>query len=310
MAGFGVLNASNRYSGMATGGMIGGTLPWGAGGGNAFSGDPAVAYKAAFNDSLAMNQANHANIMAGWQKAGRQLRKGQKGIMNDLRDLGVSQGQEITDQYAGERGTQAQSLISRGLGNTTVQQSVMRGLAHDESKSRIDLAGQVAEKKATLRDRFNQQRMAMASEQLGFMNSLQAAYPDASMYASLDQQGGGGAGSGGMLGGGSSNSSGGYRGTGAYWGLPSAGGGVGSSSGGGGGGGANYSALPTRNSVFGGGGGDYNTSINAAALVGNAFSGGFGGLGSYGIGTGSGMGGAGGGGGYSANDYWDSDVGY
>jgi hypothetical protein len=293
MASFGWANPSNAYAGLESfgaiaqqtqmanqlatakrggggGGMIAGALPWGAGGGNALSGDPAQAYQAAYNDALAMNRQNYGNIMRGYQKTSRQLRKGQKGLMGELAGIGASRQQEIGDQYAAMQGTQSQELINRGLGNTTVQQAVMRGLTLDEAKAQTDLANKLAAQRAQYRDRFNQQRMALASEQLGFMNSLQAAYPDAGLYASLMEKQAPQMGpTSGLFGGGGSISSGGFRGSGAYWGLPSAGGAF--DYGGGGGGGArstniDWGGLPTKQSVYGdgygvGGYGDYSGDV-------------------------------------------------
>lgn len=52
-----------------------------------------------------------------------------------LSGFAANAGQQgIVDQYAQQRGAADQSMISRGLGNTTVKDSVMRGLDYDQAK--------------------------------------------------------------------------------------------------------------------------------------------------------------------------------
>ncbi len=75
-------------------------------------------------------------------------------VMGTLDNAGAAAGQEITDQYAAQRGNTQQSLISRGLGNTTVRDSVERGLTYDESKSRVNLANQIAAQRAGYQTHF------------------------------------------------------------------------------------------------------------------------------------------------------------
>lgn len=166
---------------------IGGTLPWGAGGTPNLS-NPAAAYQTAYNQALQMNKAMYDNIMAGYQKSSRQLKRGQKQAMRQVNKVGAAEQQDITDNYNAAVGDAAQTLINRGLGNTTVQQSVNRGIEADRSKAGIRLAGEMARMRGDYRDRFNQQRTALQGQQLQFMNSMTAAYPDFGSYASLIQQ--------------------------------------------------------------------------------------------------------------------------
>ena len=66
-------------------------------------------------------------------------RKGQADLMAKAREhagkRGASRRQEITDLATKQQGAATQNLISRGLGNTTIQDSVSRGITSDMTKS-------------------------------------------------------------------------------------------------------------------------------------------------------------------------------
>lgn len=192
--------AQRQLAGGATGGITG-TLPWGAGGTPNLN-DPAQAYQQAYSQALAMNKAMYSNIEQGFTAAGKQLRRGQRRSMSQVNKLGRAERTDIADAYNAQVGDAAQTLINRGLGNTTVQQSVNRGIEADRSKANIRLTGELAKMRSDLQDRFNTQRLALNTQKLGFMNSMTAAYPDFGAYASLLQSQQAGAAGGGLMGGG------------------------------------------------------------------------------------------------------------
>lgn len=66
-------------------------------------------------------------------------------VLSGIKGVGTSQSQAIADTYSQRAGGAMQSLINAGLGNTTVQQSVGRGLSLDEEKAQIALANQVSQ---------------------------------------------------------------------------------------------------------------------------------------------------------------------
>ncbi len=143
---------------------IAGNLPFGSGGGEMFAaaGNPAAlgqAYQSAYNTALGQNQANYNNILQGYQQtignqttAQQAITGGYTNLYNDVmgRIQGVDQSQrlDIQDQYAQQQGQASQDLINRGLGNTTVQQSVNRGIALDRMKANIALSNQMAQLQA------------------------------------------------------------------------------------------------------------------------------------------------------------------
>lgn len=192
---------------------IGGNLPFASMGAAAnmdFSGNPAAlsaSYANAYNAALGLNSANYQNILAGYQQTAGNLNAAtqqivggyndlQTGVLNDLSNAGATQRQAINDNYAREQGAAMQQLINRGLGNTTIQQGVQRGLIFDREKANVSLAEQIANLKASYRSNLglaglsyqNQaamQNAAQANQQLQWMNSVQAPYPDASAYSRL-----------------------------------------------------------------------------------------------------------------------------
>lgn len=86
----------------------------------------------------------------GQQQSGQQqIQQGygalQQNVLGTIQGISASQQQAINDTYAQQRGGAAQSLVSRGLGNTTVNDSVQRGLTLDQQKANIALSNQTAQ---------------------------------------------------------------------------------------------------------------------------------------------------------------------
>lgn len=176
-----------------------------------------------YQDMLKKSQQQYAGIMAGYQNAlaGQQKRSQriaqgynqlQAGVLGQLQGAGNARSQQIADYYTAQAGQQNQSLINRGLGNTTVASSVGRGLAYDQTKAQTALSNDVAQNFAKYqselglaglgyRGQANQQRTGLLNAQLGYQGDWQKALLGAGMQgASLANQfsmagarGGGGA---------------------------------------------------------------------------------------------------------------------
>ncbi len=202
-------------------------------------------YKSAYASALAMNQQNYGNILAGYQNTliNQQNAQGriivghqnlEANVLGSIAGIDRSQRQDIADQYAKNIGMASQDLINRGLGNSTVQSSVGRGLLYDKAKSDIALTNSTQGLNAQYMSQLGlarlgyesqaaQQNTAWAGKQLDWMNSVNAAYPDPRTYAMLAQMkgqagGGGGVGSGATTYGGSVKSP--LGGGGGYPGAP------------------------------------------------------------------------------------------
>lgn len=131
-------------------------------------GSPASGYQSAYANALSINQQNYNNILAGYTGL-------TNSVLSNLQGQGAAEQQQITDQYAQSQGAANQSLISKGLGNTTVASSVNRGIQADKAKAQVQLAGQVS-------GQYAQYQSMLGQAQLGFMNSVSAPYPQASQY--------------------------------------------------------------------------------------------------------------------------------
>lgn len=182
-------------------GGIGGPLPFSGGGG-----DYASAYGAALN----FNKANYEQILNGFKQTAA-AQNAQQGIiqggynnltqdvLGGIQGIDASQRQAINNQYAQAQGAASQQLINRGLGNSTVQQSVDRGLMANRDQANLTLTnatqGLNAQYKSQLgsqalgyANQANMQNSQLAQNQLQWMNSINAGYPDAGAYAMLAQQ--------------------------------------------------------------------------------------------------------------------------
>jgi hypothetical protein len=147
-------------------------------------------------------------------------------VLGGIRGIEASRLQDINTQYARDASDATQSLASRGLGNTTVQESVSRGLQSDRDRARTRLANEIAGLTAGYQSqlglaglsdlrrgqeqgvslgqygiglmgdqandlvRQQEQQVGFGREFRNYLAGVQAPYPDASMFAALAQQAG------------------------------------------------------------------------------------------------------------------------
>jgi hypothetical protein len=206
-------------SALGAGYNIGGNLTFGGGGGNAFmglGGTPSQSlnalgqdYNSAYQSALNINRQNYGNILAGYQQlmaqqvpAEANITQGYTNLENQvlgtIKNIGASAGQQIQDLYAQQTGATQQQLINSGLGNSTVLASAQRGNTLDYAKAQVALQNQVAGLTAGYQSNLglaglNYQNQALMQntglglQQLNFMNSVQAPYPNGAMYGGLAQ---------------------------------------------------------------------------------------------------------------------------
>lgn len=90
------------------------------------------------NNAGASQAQGQNNIQQGYgQLAGN--------VQGTIQGITASQQQAINDAYTQQSGSASQSLINRGLGNTTIQGTMQRGLQLDQQKASIALANQQAQ---------------------------------------------------------------------------------------------------------------------------------------------------------------------
>jgi hypothetical protein len=135
----------------------------------------------------------------------------QANVLAGLSGASNAESQEIADRYTALSGRSTQDMISRGLGNTTVQNAVQRGITLDESKAQTDLQNKFAHTAAGYQSQLGlaglgyrgqalQQQMALQGAQLGYMGGYSQQQNQLGLgFAGLANQarGGGGGGGGG-----------------------------------------------------------------------------------------------------------------
>ncbi len=112
-------------------------------------------YNSLYQQSMGAAQTQYADVLNGYNSVMNQMAPvqasiaaGYGGLSNDvqgiIKGIGASQSQNIQDVYAQQSGAASQGLINRGLGNTTVANSVQRGLTLDQQKAQVALSNQLA----------------------------------------------------------------------------------------------------------------------------------------------------------------------
>lgn len=147
---------------------------------------------------IAQQQAAAAANNAHWQTLLGQTLGGLKGANK-------SNLQDIADKYTALSGQMSQQLIDRGLGNTTVQSSIQRGVAADRAKeatrSRNQFAQTIAGYQASLGGQGLQAEMSnnamlanLGKGQIDWLTGINIGYPNRGDFASAGGYGGGGGG--------------------------------------------------------------------------------------------------------------------
>jgi hypothetical protein len=168
------------------------------------------AYAAGYGAIADFNGQGYGNILKGFQDTAQQMQgeqqqinSGYGALRQDVRDqlagYGRSAENDLNAQYAQAQGAAGQSLVSRGLGNSTIADSVQRGLGYDRARAGIDLGDRLTAQRvgfdASLgqaglgfQERASGANAGLAQQQLGWMNSVSAPYPNAGLFSQLAGQ--------------------------------------------------------------------------------------------------------------------------
>lgn len=169
-------------------------------------------YTTAYNNALSTNQQLYNNIMAGYNQTMTYQQSQQQAInsgystlqadtLGQLAGVQTAQNQQAADAYAAQVGQSTQDMVNRGLGNTTVTQSVARGDMYDYQKVMNQNAANFGQLNANYmsqiglaqlgyQDSSTQQIANTANNELQWMNTVSVPYPDPYAYAQLNQQAG------------------------------------------------------------------------------------------------------------------------
>lgn len=124
-----------------------------------------------YNNALNFHSGNYQNILSGYQKAlglsqsnADRISQGYQGLNKDVQGtiagIDASQRQAITDTYNQQQGATTSSAVGRGLGNSTVLDSLQRGNTYDYNKANIALSNQMAQLQAGYQGQFGSAALA------------------------------------------------------------------------------------------------------------------------------------------------------
>lgn len=155
--------------------------------------NPQASYNSAYQNAASMNQQLYGN----WQSAANQIAGGyqtlSKNVLRRLAGSNRANMMDIANKYQALSGQMSQSMIDRGLGNTTIQDSMQRGVAadraHESTRSR-NMFQQLMAKYQTDIGMGGLQAQQNLTGQM--MQYISAPYPDPSTYAQLAAMGGSG----------------------------------------------------------------------------------------------------------------------
>lgn len=184
-------------------------LSFGSGGGCIMS-NPAGGYQAAYNNYLSLNQQNYNNILAGYKQisdqayaAQQNIQAGYTGLQQNvcktISDICQSQMHNVQCTYTKLMGQTQQQAIQAGLGNSTVLQSMQRGVTKCEAAAQTNVKNQFAQTKAGYMSNLglaglnyanaaNQQNMALGAQAMGFLSNVNIPPPCARAYMSQYNQ--------------------------------------------------------------------------------------------------------------------------
>jgi hypothetical protein len=189
-------------------------LPWqtlAAGGaiGSSLGGALGQQYQNAYNASLGMNAALFDRVQTGYDDlrsqvsdqygdilAGYQTHYGD--VLGRIAGSNETNINDINTQYAANAGNSMQSAVSRGFGNSTVQQNMQRGIDLDRARAVTDSQNRFAQLGANYANQIGLTRLGAQQQgvqmgagigqaQLGALERVNIPYPDIGTYAQMAQ---------------------------------------------------------------------------------------------------------------------------
>lgn len=136
------------------------------------------------------NRERGNTILAGYDQNIANNRALSDKIMAMNTGYGDSMRQELLNDYTARLGASNQSAIRRGLGNTTIRDSLNRGVTSAYDLSRMQLGDQLTQRNIGLAtDALGRENQGTA-QRLGFLGSIQNDYPTSADYGSYLLQAG------------------------------------------------------------------------------------------------------------------------
>ncbi len=126
----------------------------------------APVYGRAYDENLQRYNATLAGYQAqqnAYNAATGKINTGYTGMVNAAKGLGQTQMMQVQQNYQRQEAQNAQSLMSRGLGNSSVIDSTNRGTAYDQQMAQLGVQDQV-----------NQNVQGIQAQQLGYRAQAQS----------------------------------------------------------------------------------------------------------------------------------------
>jgi len=163
------------------------SMGFGGGGGRGGAGGLAGDFQRAFDEARQENEARYRDILEGYDSRHNRA-------LGYLEGAGAQEYADTNERYDAQRASGTQHLMGRGLGNSTLVNTMNMGVERERSND----IGRLEER---LRDQFLTYDTGLSGDTLGFMERRSDTYPDYAQLAQLAQlegQAGNGAGGGGV----------------------------------------------------------------------------------------------------------------
>lgn len=136
-----------------------------------------------YKNAISQQTANYNNILNAYglalgntQDAASRIASGYSGlnnqVQNQLTGAEAAQRQAIADSYQQQSGKTLGSAVSRGLGNTTVLDSLQRGDLAEKNKADVNLSSQMANLRAGYTGQFGTAGLGAQAQQMGIQGAL------------------------------------------------------------------------------------------------------------------------------------------
>lgn len=135
----------------------------------------------------AANAERYDALLAAISDLGSQTGQTYDAALGDIENLGTAARERVRQQRTRASGQAEQDLISRGLGNTTVRQSVQRGIASDAELAQQNIDEQVGAQRSGIRQGLAGNQLQVGSMLANAIQGRNDVGPDLGLYAQLLQ---------------------------------------------------------------------------------------------------------------------------
>jgi hypothetical protein len=142
-----------------------------------------------YQNQVAQAQTDYGTVMQGYAQTLNNQQQGYGAIGSQVANtlgyggtpwgVAAPAAQSIADQYAAQMGQSQQGLINSGLGNSTVLQSVQRGIGLDAAKAYSGLGAQLAQTYAGYQSQIGLAGMGAQNATMAQQSGYQGAYHNA-----------------------------------------------------------------------------------------------------------------------------------